>query len=68
MRCVDDVRVDVERRRECAHAPSCSCAIFTGTPQIVEQRRVDVAELMPRPPAAPDAFGRWLIAKENPRL
>ena len=33
--------------------PSCSCAIFTGTLQIVQQRRMNVAELMPRHPSQP---------------
>ena len=47
MRRIDDVRVDVERRLD-ARVPELLLRDLHRHAQIVEQRRMNVAELMPR--------------------
>jgi len=55
MRFVDDVRVDVERRLD-ARVPELLLRDLHQHAQIVEQRRVDLAELMPRHASEPRAL------------
>ena len=59
MRRVDDVRVDVERRLD-ARVPELFLRDLHRHAQIVEQRRVDVPELMPRHGSEPCTFRRRL--------
>ncbi len=59
MRGVDDVRVDVERRLD-ARVPELLLRDLHRHAQIVEQRRMNVAELMPRHASEPCAFRRRL--------
>ena len=56
MRGIDHVRLDVERRRD-----TCVSQLFLRDLhrhlQVTQQRRVNVAELMPRHPSEPGGFG-----------
>ena len=55
MRRINDVRVDVERRLD-ARVPELLLRDLHRHAEIVEQRRVDVAELMPRNASQPRTF------------
>ena len=55
MRGVDDVRVDVERRLN-PRVPELLLRDLHRHAQIVEQRRMNVAELMPRHSTEPGGF------------
>jgi hypothetical protein len=55
VRCVDDVRVDVERRRD-ARVPELLLRDLHGHSQVVEQRRMNVAKLVPRHSPQPRAY------------
>ena len=59
MRRVDDVRVDIQRRRD-ARVSELLLRDLHRHAEIVEQRRVNVAELMPRHAPEPRAFRRRL--------
>jgi hypothetical protein len=59
MRAIDDMRVDVERRGN-ARVSELFLRDLHRHPEIVEQRRVDVAELMPRQASEPRTFRRRL--------
>ena len=59
MRRVDDVRVDVERRRN-ARVPELLLRDLHRYAEVVEQGRMNVAELMPRHSTEPGPHGRGL--------
>src|SRR5262249_54924985 len=59
VRGIDDVRVDVERRRD-APVPELLLGNLDRHAKVVEQRRVNVAELMPRYSTEPGGFARRL--------
>jgi len=60
-RCVDHVRVDIERGRN-AGVSELLLSDFDQDPQGVEQRRMDVAKLMPRHPSQTHRLGNHWAA------